>query len=59
VPKDKANSSESNKIVDFEILETDHSCRPAILTYHHDIQNGVRKSYLEKCPHQLVNFDFP
>jgi hypothetical protein len=30
LPKDKASSSESNKVIDFEILETDPSRRPAI-----------------------------
>jgi hypothetical protein len=59
LPKDKASSSESNKVIDFEILETDPSRRPAISSYHPDIQNDVRKAYLKKGPHQPVNFDFP
>jgi len=50
MPKDKASSSnsESNKVIDFEILETDPSRRPAISSYHPDIQDNVRKAYLEK-----------
>jgi hypothetical protein len=59
LPKDKASSSESNTVIDFEILETDPSRRPAISSYHPNIQNDVRKAYLKKGPHQPINFDFP
>jgi len=61
MPKDKASSSnsESNKVIDFEILETDPSRRPAISSYHPDIHDDVRKTYLKKGPDQPVNFDFP
>ncbi|CAI8583616.1 unnamed protein product [Vicia faba] len=35
--------SESIKVVDYELLETDPGIRPPISSYHHDIQNEVIK----------------
>jgi len=29
IPGDKTSNSESNTFIDFEILKTEHSCRPA------------------------------
>jgi len=59
MPKDKASSSEINKVIDLKILETDPSRIPPISSYHPDLQDDVRKAYLKKGLHQPVNFDFP
>ena len=44
--------SESIKVVDYELLETDPGIRPPISSYHPDIQNEVRKAYLKIGRHQ-------
>ncbi|CAL5205256.1 unnamed protein product [Lathyrus oleraceus] len=52
--------SESIKIADFELLETDPGIRSPISSYHIDIQNEVRKAYLKICRHQPPhNFVYP
>ncbi|XP_058739937.1 uncharacterized protein LOC131612140 [Vicia villosa] len=64
--RDKATSStnveasESIKVVDYELLETDPGIRPPISSYHPDIQNEVRKAYLKIVRHQPPhNFVYP
>ncbi|KAH1227879.1 Zinc finger MYM-type protein 1 [Glycine max] len=52
--------SESIKVVDNELLETDPGIRPPISSYHPDIQNEVRKAYLKIGRHQPPhNFVYP
>uniref|UniRef100_A0A0R0F758 TTF-type domain-containing protein n=1 Tax=Glycine max TaxID=3847 RepID=A0A0R0F758_SOYBN len=52
--------SESIKVVDYELLETDPRIRPPISSYHPDIQNEVRKAYLKIGRHQPPhNFVYP
>ncbi|CAK8579330.1 unnamed protein product [Lathyrus sativus] len=52
--------SKSIKVVDYELLETDSGIRPLILSYHPDIQNEVRKAYLNIGRHQAPqNFVYP
>ncbi|KAH1262735.1 Zinc finger MYM-type protein 1 [Glycine max] len=52
--------SESIKVVDYELLETDPGIRPPISSYHPDIQNEVRKTYLKIGRHQPPhNFIYP
>ncbi|KRH65473.1 hypothetical protein GLYMA_03G038400v4, partial [Glycine max] len=52
--------SESIKVVDYELLETDPGIRPPISSYHPDIQNEVRKAYLKIGRHQPPhNFVYP
>jgi len=54
MPGDKASSSsESNKVIDFEILEADPSHRPTTSNYHPDIQDDSRKAYLTKSLNNL------
>jgi hypothetical protein len=65
--KDKATSSanvessetqhpsESIKVVDYELLETDPGIRLPISSYHPDIQNEVRKAYLKIGHHKLLH----
>jgi len=40
-------------------LKIDPSRRPAISSYHPDLQDDVRKTYLKKGPHQPFNFYLP
>lgn len=51
------STSENNKVIDNEILETDHSRKPSISKYHSNIQNDVRKSYLKKGLLILISLD--
>ncbi|CAL5203786.1 unnamed protein product [Lathyrus oleraceus] len=44
--------SESIKVVDSELLETDPGIRPPISSYYPDIQNEIRKTYLNIGRHQ-------
>jgi hypothetical protein len=68
--RDKASSSanveametqhpnEGIEVVDYELLETDPGIRPPISSYHPNIQNEVRKTYLKLGRHNLLTVSF-
>jgi hypothetical protein len=54
------STTESLKVIDYEVLKTDPGIKPSISSYHPNIQDKVRKAYLKIGPHQpSSNFIYP